>query len=122
MLTKIVMASTEEQLRALIPAFALVGAGFAALLLFNWLSHRGVELEGPATVISRRPAYGHAMARGYGSSGWNYLVTFRLSDGEEIELSVSRMRFETLKEGDTGILRWQKDQFLYFEPEDAASW
>lgn len=61
------------------------------------------------------------MQLGVETQGWNYLVTFRLSDGDEIELYVSQEEFKLLKEGLTGQLTWHKDTLSSFEPDKEAS-
>lgn len=85
----------------------------------------GDILTGPATVVSKRVQQGnyHASRRNakslYVRSSWNYLVTFRLSDGEEIELHTFEEEFQRLEEGMHGQLRWHKNNMTDFLPEEA---
>ncbi len=93
--------------------------GFAVLGIFNWWQNRGPSLTGTATVLSRRVEHGRASSGKYNNRGsWNYYITFRLSDGEEIELNAMEYWFSTLKEGMTGQLTWCREQLYDFE-EDA---
>lgn len=85
---------------------------FAVLVVTNTGGH---TLTGPAKVVSRRVRVGQFAARG--SSGWNYLVTFRLADGEEIELYAFEHEYNALKEGLTGQLTWFGDSLSSFEPD-----
>lgn len=51
----------------------------------------------------------------YGGQNWNYLVTFRLADGEEIELYTGQNEYRQLKEGLAGQLSWHRDNFVSFD-------
>ena len=51
----------------------------------------------------------------YGDN-WNRLVTFRLKDGSEIELYTIREDYEILTDGQSGLLTWEKETFLHFDP------
>lgn len=87
-------------------------------LFVYWLQNRGPALTGPATVVSRRTEVGKMPGnhwRGYGSS-WNYLVTFHLADGEEIELYTFENIYNTLTEGQSGQLTWHQDTLSSFTP------
>lgn len=85
--------------------FLIVLLPLACFILLVIISTRGTSLTGRATVVSHR------------ISGRNYLVTFRLSDGEELELYVFQNQYNELREGTTGQLTWCKDSMGSFEPE-----
>jgi len=69
----------------------LTAAAFFGWLYNNWTyrdkDDRGPELTGRATVVSKRVAQGRYLRKA--PSRWNYLMTFSLGDGEEVELYVS---------------------------------
>ena len=92
---------------------------FGFLLLFYHISTNGPVLSGPAQVLSKRVELGRTGSSGWGvkSSSWNYLVTFTLADGEEIELFTGEEAYKALTEGCSGFLEWQKDNFVSFETE-----
>ena len=71
------------------------------------------HLTGPATVVSKQVEYGRFA--GKHSSSWNYLVTFRLCDGEEIQLYTFENQYKMLKEGTSGMLTWSREHFVSFE-------
>lgn len=98
--------------------------GILAAAVLTWLYHnwayrdkddKGPELTGTATVKSHRVAQGRYL--GKAPSRWNYMVTFTLSDGEEIELYTIQSDFQVLKDGTSGTLTWQGKRFLDFAPE-----
>lgn len=78
---------------------------------------------GRSTVVSKRVAegnYRNAQRNAktwYVGSQWNYPVTFRLSDGEEMELHTFENEYRLLKEGMTGQLSWHKQNMTGFEPD-----
>lgn len=76
---------------------------------------KGPEMTGRATVKSKRVAQGRYL--GKAPSRWNMLLTFTLSDGEEVELYVTQDIFSTLKEGQSGQLTWQGKRFYHFDPD-----
>lgn len=96
---------------------------FAILLLFSWFrtwlyrdkDDKGPEMTGHATVKAHRVDQGKYL--GKAPSRWNYLITFSLSDGEEIELYVTDDIFSSLKAGQTGQLTWQGKRFYRFDPD-----
>ena len=73
---------------------------FIAMLVYYFLS-RGKELTGTATVISRRMELSRMGSKW--ADNYNRLITFRMSDGNEMELYVS-------KEDDEG-----DEQFLFHD-------
>lgn len=98
----------------------MLGIPFSAFVFMVLRTTGGKVLTGPAMVVSRRadPAkYPGRMQLGVSVSTWNYLVTFRLTDGEEIELYVFEEQFKELKEGLTGQLTWCKDTLSEFIPD-----
>lgn len=95
--------------------FLFLAGLFAALILIHILS-RGKEMTGPATVVSHRLELGTG-GGGYGADNWNRLVTFRLTDGNELELYAIREDYEKLEDGMTGQLTWQKENLLHFDPD-----
>lgn len=76
---------------------------------------KGPEVTGHATVVSQRVDQGryHGSVR----TRWNYMMTFALSDGEEVELYVTDDIFSSLKPGQSGQLTWQGKRFYAFEPD-----
>lgn len=83
------------------------------------LFSREQRLTGHATVVSHRVAQRAEMpkedARYVGN--WNYLVTFSLSDGEEIELYTIQEDFRALNDGTSGTLVWETKRLIQFEPD-----
>lgn len=83
----------------------------------------GQVLTGRAAVVSKRVSegnYRNAQRNAktwYVGRQWNYLVTFRLSDGEMLELHTFENEYHTLKEGMTGQLTWHKQNLSGFEPD-----
>lgn len=88
---------------------------FIALILIHVLS-QGKEMTGRATVVSHRLELGIG-GGAYGADNWNRLVTFRLSDGSELELYAVREDYEQLEDGVSGQLTWQKENLLHFDPD-----
>ena len=82
---------------------------------FSRLSRRGKERTEPATVQSKRMDMARFPTPG---STWNYLVTFRLADGSQVEVLTMEENFNALQEGMTGILTWEGDNFLGFEEKE----
>ena len=103
--------------------FLLFPAAFVVLLLQQWLHNRRPTYTATATIVSRRTEPGRYMRSKSagpfgGTSTINYIVTFRLSDGEELELLTGKEEYFILEEGLTGILEWQGTDFRYFESND----
>lgn len=102
--------------------FILGGLALAALYSFyqTWAyrdkDNKGPELTGRATVTSHRVEQGRY--HGNAPSRWHHLITFTLSDGEEIELYVFEAVFNSLKDGQTGQLTWKGKDFYSFDPEN----
>ena len=92
----------------------LIALGFAAVLIFHFAT-QGRTLTGTATVVSRRlelSSLGSKWADNY-----NRLITFRLKDGSEIELYTVREDYETITDGQTGQITWEKENLLHFDPD-----
>lgn len=85
----------------------------SAVLLFSHTG--GKNLTGPAMVVSRRMELAKVASRH--ANNWNYLVTFRLSDGEELELYVFEQEYDKLTEGLTGQLTWCRENLSSFDPD-----
>lgn len=106
-------------LERLIPIAAILGCAILYALYQSWVyrdkDDKGPELSGPATIKSHQVIQGRYL--GKAPSRWNYMITFTLSDGEEIELYVTDDVFHSLKEGQSGLLTWQGKRFYHFEPD-----
>lgn len=92
--------------------------------IFRDKDDKGPEMTGSATVKSHRAELGSYQGKaptGYQGNtrgNWNYLVTFTLSDGEELELYVGEGEYRALKEGLSGTLTWQGKKFRSFDYDD----
>ena len=93
---------------------ALVIVGFIAMVVYHFAS-QGQELTGTATVVSRRMEVGKL--GGKWTDNYNRLMTFRFSDGSELELYVSKEAYAVLQDGETGQLIWQGNQLLSFDSD-----
>lgn len=100
-------------------AILIIVGLFAFFLLYSYISTSGPVLSGPAQVLSKRVELAKNGSGSWGvkSSCWNYLVTFSLADGEEIELYTGEEAYAALTEGSSGFLEWQKENFVSFETE-----
>ena len=92
----------------------LVIIAFIAMLIYYFTS-RGREMTGTATVVSRRLEI--SKLGGKWADNYNRLITFRFSDGSELELYVSKEAYAVLPDGETGQLIWQGDQLLSFDSD-----
>jgi hypothetical protein len=93
---------------------ALITVGFIAMVVYHFAS-QGRKMMGTATVVSRRlelSSMGSKWADNY-----NRLMTFRLSDGSELELYVTKEAYAVLPDGETGQLVWQGDQLISFDSD-----
>lgn len=93
---------------------ALVIVCFIAMVVYHFVS-QGRELTGTATVVSRRMEVGRL--GGKWADNYNRLMTFRLSDGSELELYVTKEAYAVLADGETGQLVWQGDQLRSFDSD-----
>ena len=73
------------------------------------------EMTAQVEVVSHRLELG--IGGGMYGDNWNRLVTFRLKDGSEIELYTIREDYESLADGQSGQLTWEKETFLHFDPD-----
>lgn len=80
--------------------------------LMKKLSRGGKQRTADATVHSHRMASARFPTPG---STWDYLVTFTLSDGTQVELHTMEAEYHILKDGQTGNLTWEGENFLCFE-------
>jgi len=65
----------------------------------------------PASVLSRRVVRRNEM---FENDPWAYLVTFRLENGEELELKAAEGTYKQLPEGSEGTLVWRGDELVSF--------
>ena len=86
-----------------------------AVLDISALRNRKSQMTAQATVVSHRLELG--IGGGMYGDNWNRLVTFRLKDDSEVELYTIREDYETLLDGQTGQLTWEKETFLHFDPD-----
>ena len=93
---------------------ALVVVGFIAMLIYHFAS-QGKKLTGTATVVSRRLELSKLGSKW--ADNYNRLITFRFSDGSELELYVSKEAYSVLPDGETGQLVWQGDQLISFDSD-----
>lgn len=70
------------------------------------------EQTASATVLSRRVDTCYSLAKS--DSSWAYLVTFRLENGEEMELKTREEDYAKLKEGASFTITWQGEQLVSF--------
>ena len=88
--------------------------GQALTNFFSKFWRRGKAQTSPATVKSHRMESARFPTP---ESTWNWLVTFTLEDGKEVELHTLEIQFSELKDGQTGSLTWEGENFLSFEQE-----
>lgn len=69
------------------------------------------EQTGPAAVVRRTVRHNNSI---YHEAPWQYVVTFRLANGEEKELLTTEAVYASLKEGAEGTLTWQEDRLISF--------
>ena len=93
---------------------ALIAVAFIAMLVYHFAS-QGREMMGTATVVSRRLEL--SSMGGKWADNYNRLMTFRLSDGSELELYVSKEAYTVLQDGESGQLVWQGDQLRSFDSD-----
>lgn len=85
-------------------------------LLVYGIVNRPKIVSGPATVDSHKVE--HAKYGTRWSHSWNYLITFRFSDGDTLELYTTEAEYQTIKDGQTGTLFWDGNQLMDFIPDD----
>lgn len=79
---------------------------------FKKLSRGGKERSDTAAARSHRMTTARFPTP---ESTWNYLVTFVLSDGSEIELHATEAQYTAIKDGQEGLLAWEGETLLRFE-------
>ena len=70
------------------------------------------EQTSPATVVSRTVRHNNSI---YHEAPWQYVVTFRLENGDEKELLTTEALYKTLSENTSGTLTWQEESLISFE-------
>ena len=88
---------------------------FLGLLIYG-IANRKRELTGSATVISHRMDLG--VGGGWYGDNWNRMITFRLSDGTELELYAIQADYTAIADGQTGTLTWDKDILIHFDADN----
>ena len=86
------------------------------VLAISALLNRKSQMTAYATVVSHRLDLGIGGGM-YGGDNWNRLITFRLKDGSEMELYTVREDYETLIDGQSGQITWEKENLLHFDPD-----
>lgn len=86
-----------------------------AVLGISALLNRKSQMTAHGTVVSHRLDLG--IGGGMYGDNWNRLITFRLKDGSEIELNTIREDYETIADGQTGQITWEKENLLHFDPD-----
>lgn len=81
---------------------------------FKNLVRRGTAQSAVAIVRSHRMAAARVPTPG---STWDHLVTFILPEGREVELHTLEVQYDAIQDGETGLLRWEGENLLSFEPE-----
>ena len=81
--------------------------------LFKKLGRSGKARTAEATVMSRRFASARFPTQG---NTWDRWVKFQLSDGGSVELIAVKEQFDVLEEGQTGILTWEGETLVQFQP------
>lgn len=72
------------------------------------------EQTSSATLLSRTVKHANTM---YHESPWLYLLTFRLENGEELELNTTEENYGKLREGTVLRLTWQGETLVSFAQE-----
>lgn len=70
------------------------------------------EQTAAATVLSRSVRHNNSI---YHEAPWQYVVTFRLENGEEKALLTTEEAYKDFKEGKEGKLTWQEENLISFE-------
>ncbi len=85
--------------------------------LFNLKNAKKLKEEHPeqtasATVLSRKVDTSYSLTKS--DSSWAYLVTFRLANGEELQLTTNESDYKKLKEGTSLSITWQGETLVSF--------
>lgn len=70
------------------------------------------EQTSRASVLSRKVDTCYSLAKS--DSSWAYFVTFKLENGEEVQLKTTEEEYGKLKEGKTITITWQGDTLTSF--------
>ena len=70
------------------------------------------EQTSRATVLSRKVDTCYSLAKS--DSSWAYFVTFRLENGEELQLKTTEEEYGKLKEGKAMTICWQGEVLTSF--------
>lgn len=71
------------------------------------------EQTASATVLSRKVQRTNQVTN-FQESPWEYLVTFRLENGQDLELRVSEDAYGALKEGIHCCIVWHSEELVSF--------
>lgn len=102
----------DEQTLFILAIFAIP---LLALVVYG-ITNRPKIVTGPATVEAHKVEHAKMGARW--SSSWNYLILFRLSDGDTLELYATEAEYQTIEDGQAGTLFWDNNQLVEFIPHD----
>ena len=85
--------------------------------LFNLRNAKKLNEDHPqqtasATVLSRKVDTCYSLTKS--DSSWAYLVTFRLENGEEVELKTTEADYGKLKEGKSMTITWKGVELVSF--------
>lgn len=92
----------------------IIAVPLLALVVYG-ITNRPKVVTGPATVESH--SVEHSKVGAQWSSSWNYLITFRLSDGDSLLLYTTEAEYQTIQDGQTGTLFWDDNQLVEFIPD-----
>lgn len=88
---------------------------------FTQKKTRQPERTAQASVISRRVQSGNPIRSGRSAGfGYTFPMTFRLEDGEELELYAYDHEYGALREGMEGVLTWKGPYFVSFLQKEGA--
>ena len=76
------------------------------------LNNCAPEQTAPATLISRTVAHAHTMKH---QSPYQYLLTFRLESGEELQLQTTEETYRVLEDNTSATLTWQEETLISFQ-------
>jgi hypothetical protein len=96
--------------------FTLVFVGILVYVLIEFISNASSpQLSREARIIGKRQHVSSSSISDNNNISTTYYVTFELSDGSRVELSVNARTYGLLTEDDTGILRSQGTWFQGFD-------
>mgnify|MGYP006992095086 CR=1 FL=1 len=110
------MNDTYDMAQFLFVFGLLVAFPLAVWGIYRLLDKNRGEMTAYATVVSHRLDLGIGGGM-YGGDNWNRLITFRLKDGSEMELYTVREDYETITDGQSGQITWEKENLLHFDPD-----